>query len=91
MGFLGKLNIINEDMSDFIDFYNNHIGFDLHGERIGCDLSDEARQAYLQCGMIHLDQEVARLTVNIRYPLTLGEETVYSSMMPDLDKYDLGW
>ena len=91
MGFLGKLNIINEDMSDFIDFYNNHIGFDLHGERIGCDLSDEVSgKLIFNVGMIHLDQEVARLTVNIRYPLTLGEETVYSSMMPDLDKYDLG-
>ena len=79
MGFLGKLNIINEDMSDFIDFYNNHIGFDLHGERIGCDLSDEVSgKLIFNVGMIHLDQEVARLTVNIRYPLTLGEETVYS-------------
>ena len=78
-------------MSDFIDFYNSHIGFDLHGERIGCDLSDEVSgKLIFNVGMIHLDQEVAKLTVNIRYPVTLDEETVYSSMMPNLDKYDIG-
>ena len=91
MDFLSRLDIINEDVSDFIGFYNTHIGFDLHGERIGCGLSDEVSgKLIFNVGMIHLDQEVAKLTVNIRYPVTLDDETVYDSMMPYLDKYDLG-
>ncbi len=91
MDFLGKLDIINDDMSDFIDFYNTHIGFELHGGRIGCGLSDEmSGKLIFNVGMIHLDQEVAKLTVNIRYPVTLNEEAVYSGMMPYLDKYALG-
>jgi len=91
MEFLGKLDIINEDIGDFIDFYNTHIGFNLHGEQIGCGLSDEISGLLIfNVGMIHLDQEVAKLTVNIRYPVTLNEEVVYSGMMPNLDKYDLG-
>lgn len=91
MGFLGTLDIVNEDIADFIDFYNTCIAFDLHGERIGCDLSDEiSGKLIFNVGMIHLDQEVAKLTVNIRYPVTLNEEVVYSGMMPHLDKYDLG-
>ncbi|MFA7660991.1 MAG: Sapep family Mn(2+)-dependent dipeptidase, partial [Anaerovoracaceae bacterium] len=69
MEFLGKLDIINEDIGDFIDFYNTHIGFNLHGEQIGCGLSDEISGLLIfNVGMIHLDQEVAKLTVNIRYP-----------------------
>ncbi len=91
MDFLGKLDIINEDIGDFIDFYNTHIGFNLHGEQIGCGLSDEISGLLIfNVGMIHLDQEVAKLTVNIRYPVTLNEEVVYSGMMPNLDKYNLG-
>ncbi len=91
MDFLGRIDIANEGASDFIDFYNTHIGFDLHGERMGCGLSDEiSGKLIFNAGMIHLDLEVAKLTVNIRYPVTLDEETVYSGMMPQMDRYELG-
>jgi succinyl-diaminopimelate desuccinylase len=91
MGFLCKIGIVNDDMADFIDFFNSHIGFDLHGERIGCDFSDEASgKLIFNVGMVRSDNEAGKLTVNIRYPVTIDDETVYNGMMSYLDKYDLG-
>ena len=37
-----------------------------------------------------MDTEAARLTVNIRYPVTLNQDDVYEGMMPNLDKYNFG-
>ncbi len=91
MGFLGIISFVNEDAADFVNFYNTHIGFALHGEEIGCGLSDEiSGKLIFNVGMVHLDQEVAKLTVNIRYPVTVDDETVYAGIIPYLDRYDLG-
>jgi succinyl-diaminopimelate desuccinylase len=91
LDFLGRLNLANEDVRDFIGFYNTHIGFNLNGENIGCGISDEVSgKLIFNVGMIDLDDEVAKLTINIRYPVTSDEETVYAGMMPFLDKYDMG-
>ncbi len=32
MEFLGKLDLVGDDVTEFIDFYNDHIGFDLNDE-----------------------------------------------------------
>ncbi len=91
MGFLKKIEFANDDLTDFIDFYNDHIGFDLHGERIGCGLSDEiSGRLIFNVGMISINPEVAGLTINIRYPVTMNDETVYKGMMAYLDKFNIG-
>lgn len=36
MDFLGRISFANEELNEFIAFYNDNIGFDLHGERMGC-------------------------------------------------------
>ncbi len=91
MEFLARLEFANEDVHDFIEFYNNHIGFDLYGKNIGCGLSDEVSgNLIFNVGKIDLDTEAARLTVNIRYPVTIKQDEVYEGMMPYLDKYNFG-
>lgn len=91
MEFLGTLNFINEDAGDFIDFYNRHIGYELDGASLGCGCSDEpSGSLVLNVGMIRMDTKSAALTINIRYPVTFSAETVYDSMMPALDPYNLG-
>lgn len=91
MDFLGRIDMVNDDASDFIEFYNSRIGFDFHGERIGCGLADDVSgKLIFNVGMVDIDKEAARLTVNIRYPVTLDEDTVYDGMMPFLDMYQLG-
>lgn len=91
MEFLGRLNFANEDVNDFIGFYNDHIGYRLHGEAIGCGFEDEpSGQLVFNVGMVELDKKTARLTINIRYPVTMNDDMVYSGLMSVLDKYDIG-
>ncbi|MBR0598052.1 dipeptidase PepV [Sinanaerobacter chloroacetimidivorans] len=89
--FLSQIKIENEDMQDFIDFYNKHIGFDLCGDLLGCGLSDEpSGKLILNVGMINVDDEAARLTINIRYPVTMNDAQVYEAMLPIVNEYNLG-
>ena len=91
MELLGRLNFANESTNDFIGFYNSHIGYDLHGERIGCAFEDErSGKLVFNVGMIEADKKTVRLTINIRYPVTFDDDDVYESIMKVLDEYDLG-
>ncbi len=91
MELLGKMNFANESTNDFIAFYNDHIGYDVHGERIGCPLEDrQSGKLVFNIGMIEADKKTVRLTVNIRYPVTVDDDLVYEDMMSVLDDYDLG-
>ena len=91
MEFLGRLNFANESTNDFVKFYNEHIGYDLHGERAGCAFEDsQSGRLIFNVGMIALDKKTVQLTINIRYPVTMDAEEVYSGLMTVLDSYDLG-
>ncbi len=91
MEFLGTLNFASDDVSDFIEFYNTSIGYELNGRALGCGCSDaESGSLILNVGMAHIDGEVASLTVNIRYPVTAEAGQVYDSLMPAVDRYDMG-
>lgn len=91
LGFLSRIEFASEDVSDFLQFYQDHIGFSLHGEKIGCNLSDDiSGELIFNVGMINMDDEAARLTINVRYPVTMEEEAVYRAMMPYLDPNQIG-
>ena len=91
MAFLGKLNFSNDDINVFIDFYNQHIGFDYYGENLGCGFSDESSgKLTLNAGVIHFEKQAVTLTINVRYPVTFSEEQVYEAILPVAEKFDLG-
>jgi len=91
MELLGKLPIVNEDMLDFIEFYNEQIGFELDGTKIGCGISDEVSgNLVFNVGKVNLDSEAGRLVINVRYPVTANEEDIYSSIMPALNLHNFG-
>ena len=91
MELLGKLPIVNEDMIDFIEFYNKHIGFELDGTKIGCGISDEiSGNLIFNVGKINIDSEAGRLLINVRYPVTANEEDIYFPIMPILNKHNFG-
>lgn len=91
MEFLGKIHFANDDICDFIDFYNRCIGHELSGQAMGCGFSDEpSGQLIFNAGMLEMDEEAARLTVNIRYPITMTGDQIYEAMMPILNEYNLG-
>ena len=91
MDLLSGLNFANEDVNDFLDFYMNCIGWDLNGERLGCGFSDEpSGKLVVNVGMAEIDRKTARLTVNVRYPVTYTADDVYDGMEKVLAGYDIG-
>lgn len=91
MEFLGQLNFVNEDASAFVDFYNEHIGYETDGASIGCGFSDEpSGKLVFNVGVIDMSPEAVSLTINIRYPVTMEAEDVYAGLISVIDKYDFG-
>lgn len=91
MEFLGELNFAKDDVNDFIHFYNKHIGRETDGKSLGCRLEDEPSGAtVLNVGMAEMDTKAARLTINIRYPVTAEAEDIYASLTPVCTRYNLG-
>ncbi len=91
MGFLGRLNFINEDHNDVIAFYNKHIGFCTDGSGLGIDFADEKKGKHVfNLGLIEMTQEAMRLTINIRYPVTFTDEDIFQGMEELLERYNMG-
>ncbi len=91
MSFLGRLNFVDEEHNDFIDFYNKHIGFCLDGENLGINFSDEpSGKLVFNVGMAEMNEKAASLTINVRYPVTMTGDDVYEAMAPTLEKYNFG-
>jgi succinyl-diaminopimelate desuccinylase len=89
--FLGTLELSNDSVREFIGFYNENIGFDVHGAGLGVGLSDEpSGKLILNVGKIALDRDAAILTINVRYPVTLTSDAFYDALMPMVHSYDLG-
>ena len=81
MALLDTIGCGSEEMQELLDFYNTHIGFDQHGERLGISLKDEeSGQLVLNVGQMDMDGTELRMTVNVRIPVTYGEDDVFTGM-----------
>lgn len=91
MEFLGRLNFVNDGVGDFIAFYNQYIGYETNGAAMGCGFADEmSGDLVWNTGVIDMTEEAARLTVNIRYPISFSDEKIYGAMMPLINRYGYG-
>ena len=91
MGFLGRLQFMNDEVNQFIDFYNDYIGFDLHGEKLGCDFSDEeSGRLIFNVGMVSASEDIASMKINIRYPVTISSDEVYTAIEEKLEGTRIG-
>lgn len=86
MSFLGKVIDKKCDIFEFVDIYNNRIGFKHHGEDIGCRFEDsESGKLNFNPGMIKLEKEKITLTINIRYPIESSDREVYDGIRENLE------
>ena len=91
MDFLGRIRFANEDLNDYITFYNEHVGFDLHGERFGCNFADnESGPLILNVGVANISEELASLSINIRYPVTYTDVELATGMESCLRDTSIG-
>ncbi|HKL75286.1 MAG TPA: dipeptidase PepV [Halanaerobiales bacterium] len=87
MTFLGTLDLGEDDIAEFISFYNDKIGMEYYGQSIGCGFEDEVSgKLIFNVGVIDLSSKKGEITVNIRYPVTNKAETVYSEIKDKLNK-----
>ena len=91
MDFLGGLNFADEQVNDIIGFYNDHIGFNLGGERMGCEMSDDVSGSLtFNVGVLSFDRKALSLTINVRYPVKCTEDAVYKGITETIEKYAIG-
>lgn len=91
MGFLAKLNFLNDEVNQFIDFYNDFIAFNLHGEGLACDFSDEnSGKLIFNVGMISVNEDIASMKINIRYPVSVSSDDVYTAIESKLENTRIG-
>ncbi|MDR3072954.1 MAG: dipeptidase PepV [Clostridiales Family XIII bacterium] len=91
MALLGEIGIANESVREFIDFYNDYVGFENDGKALGIQFSDEpSGPLTLNCGLVEMDKEAAILTFNVRHPVTMKEDVVYEALLPLIHKLDVG-
>lgn len=91
MDFIKDIEFNNESINEFIEFYNNKIGFQLDGENLGICLEDEVSgKTVLNVGVIELDTKSAKLAINVRYPVTFSENDIYDNLGEVLNKYNIG-
>ena len=67
--------------SPLIRFFNEHIGFDYGGDKMGCGFSDEkSGHLTLNAGMLRTDDKAVTLSLDIRNPVTFTEEQVRAAL-----------
>jgi succinyl-diaminopimelate desuccinylase len=90
LGFLNCLDLEIGDLTNFIRFYAMQIGYDLHGERMGCAFEDaESGKLVYNVGVIDLNTDRAHLTVNIRYPITEDSDRVLNGIRDNLSPWNV--
>ncbi|HPF18126.1 MAG TPA: hypothetical protein PLY08_00920 [Bacillota bacterium] len=91
MDLAGRLPFAGDDIREFFDFYNRHIGFSTDGDALGIGTFAPSREVpFVQAGAIEMSPETAGLTLYIAGPLPCREEEIFEAMMPVLNRYDMG-
>lgn len=85
MAFLGEILNDECDICEFVRMYNEKIAFKHHGENIGCAFEDDVSgKLNFNPGMIRLEEDKIRLTINVRYPIKSSAEEVYDGIRDSL-------
>lgn len=82
LAFLGQIPLGDNDIMNFIRFMNKHIGMEVNGESFGVGLQDEVSgKLSFNVGVISVENNLARMTLNLRYPVTC----TYEDMMKGIN------
>lgn len=83
---LNNIHIDNLDVNNFIEVYNQKIGMETNGKSIGCGFKDDlSGELVFNVGKIDLNETEAKITVNIRYPISCTAKEVYAGMEKELE------
>ena len=89
--FLGRLDFVSDDLTGFIDFYNNYIAFDPYGGKLGIDRQDpQYGKLTVNSGVIAYDRDSVSISMDIRFPGSVTTAEIYDKIQPVLDQYSIG-
>lgn len=92
LDFLGKIEFAQDEINDFISFYNEHIGFNLYGEDMGIGFSDEVSgNLIFNVGMAEFNEDIASIVVNLRYPVSTAGADVIEGIQERLKGTNIGF
>ncbi len=90
MVFLHSLYLLENDIKNLISFYGEKIGLDFYGKEIGCFCEDDVSgKLIFNVGMIDINQHQAKITINIRYPVTCNNKEIYQNIKKSIKEYGL--
>ncbi|MFZ5352108.1 MAG: dipeptidase PepV [Bacillota bacterium] len=76
--FLCSLPLCVNEQTAFLNFVDENIGIEIHGESFGVYMKDEVSgELIFNLGIFELDEQKANVGINIRYPVTRSREEVY--------------
>ncbi|MGI6177454.1 MAG: hypothetical protein ACOYJO_03230 [Eubacterium sp.] len=91
MRFLGELNFASEEINDTVAFFNDHIGDDGDGHRIGCAVSDETSGALeWNTWRVKADEKSVTFSTRVSYPVTSDPNDIYAGIAEVTDRYGMG-
>lgn len=91
MDFLARLEFDNEDVTEFIDFYNDMLAYDLEGRKFKINnREDHSGSLTVNVGTIELSPKDVLVRSNIRYPVSQDPEEIYDRLNEGTAKYNLG-
>lgn len=84
--FLGTLDFGKCDISDFISFMNKHVGMETTGDSFGVGLYDKVSgKLSFNVGIIQMDEDIVKITLNLRYPVTFKAEDMMNPFNKTLE------
>lgn len=85
-GFIEQLGFEDSDILDFIKFYNEYVGLETDGEAFGVGLRDDVSgNLSFNVGTIDINEDRAKMTVNLRYPVTCTFEEMMKGVNVTLE------
>ncbi len=87
---LADKTFAQNDVNDIVGFFKDHLGFDIHGERMEIAFEDEpSGKLSLNVGIVDIENDLAKLVIDVRYPVTFTLEQVMEGVHKVCDP--LGW
>lgn len=71
----------------FVTFYQDLIGWELDGQKLGLAFEDETGVTTVNAGLLSIDGQEASLTINIRYPVTMDVEAARERLAKITEPY----
>jgi succinyl-diaminopimelate desuccinylase len=73
----------------FVTAYRALIGQELDGQSLGLAYSDETGDTTVNAGLLHIDEIEARVTINIRYPVSFDVDAAKERLRNNADAFDV--